>query len=60
MVKADTGEYNYKKEEAPSSFDQALLDEFFSIIAIIAVRLTKDDTRDINGDDSIKREVSKP
>ena len=58
MTKFDIKYHNYRKGEAPSSLDQALLDEFLSIIASIAVRLTKVDTRDKNGDDSIKREVN--
>jgi hypothetical protein len=58
MAKFDIRDHNYGKGEASSSLDQALLDEFLSIVASIAVRLTKVDTRDKNGDDSIKREVN--
>lgn len=59
MAKADTKDHNYRKGEAPSSLDQALLDEFLSIVASIAVRLTKDDGRDNNVHDSTSPEVSK-
>ena len=59
MAKFDIKDHNYRKGEATSSLDQALLDEFLSAIANIAVRLTKVDARDKNSDDSIKREVNK-
>lgn len=59
MAKFDKKDRKLKKGEAPSSVDQALLDEFFSIIASIAARLTKDDGRDNNVDDSTSPEVSK-
>ena len=58
MTKGEAKNHHYGKCEASSSLDQALLDEFLSIVASIAVRLTKVDTRDKNGDDSIKREVN--
>ena len=58
MTKFDIKYHNYRKGEAPSSLDQALLDEFLSIIASIAVRLTKDDTRANNCEDSNKQEAS--
>jgi len=48
------------RAEAPASADEALLDEFFSLVASIAVRLTRDDTQRNNGDDSVGREVIKP
>ena len=57
MAKSDIKGHN-RTGEAPSSLDQALLDEFLSIIASIALRLTKVDTRDKNGDDSNKQEVN--
>ena len=59
MAKFDKTDHKLKKGEAPSSLDQALLDEFFSIIASVAVRLTKTDIRDKNADNPTKREVSK-
>ncbi len=46
--------------EAPTSADDALLDEFFSLVASIATRLTKDDTPSNNDTDSTCREVSRP
>ena len=58
MTKGEAKNHHSEKCEASSSLDQALLDEFLSIVASIAVRLTKVDTRDKNGDDSIKREVN--
>lgn len=48
------------KTEVPASADEALLDEFFSLVASIARRLTKEDTRHHNSDKSTGREVSKP
>jgi len=59
MAKSEAKNHYYGKGEASSSLDQALLDDFFSIIASIAVRLTKDNVRDNNGDDSTNSEVSK-
>jgi hypothetical protein len=59
MPKADNREYSHKGNEASSFLDQTILDEFFSTIASIAVRLTKDDDRDNNVDDSTSLEVSK-
>jgi hypothetical protein len=56
MTKADEKESSYKEYEALSSLNQALLDEFFSIIACIATRLTKEDSCDKNDNDSDKRE----
>jgi hypothetical protein len=57
MKNADKRECSDKENEAQPLLDQALLDEFFSIIASIAVRLTKDDDRYNNGDDSTSPEV---
>ena len=58
MAKFDKTDSKLKKGEAPFSLDQALLDEFFSIIASVAVRLTKTDVRAKNADNPIKREVN--
>ncbi len=41
MAKVRTYEKNGDKEKLPASVDEALTDEFFSIIASIAMRLTK-------------------
>jgi hypothetical protein len=41
-------ENNGDKEKLPASADEALLDEFFYIIANIAMRLTKDSSRHNN------------
>lgn len=60
MTKSEAKNHHYGKGEASSSLNQALLDEFFCIIASIAVRLTKNDYRDNNTDDSTSTEVSKP
>jgi hypothetical protein len=60
MAKSDIKGHNRRKGEAPSPLDQALLDEFLSTIAHIAMRLTKEDSCDKNGNGSNKREVSKP
>ena len=57
MAKFDKKAHKLKKGKAPSSLDQALQDEFFSIIASIATRLTKDDTRAKNCDNSTKQEA---
>jgi len=59
MKNTDKRECSDKENEAQPLLDQALLDEFFSIIASIAVRLTKDDDRDNNSNDSTSPEVSK-
>lgn len=56
---AEIREVRHRKREAQPPLDQALLDEFFSIVASIAVRLTKDDDRDNNVNDSTSPEVSK-
>jgi hypothetical protein len=59
MANFDQKDHKRKDDEATSTLDQALLDEFFSIIASITVRLTKDNDYGKNGDDSIKQEVNK-
>lgn len=59
MAKFDKTNHKTKNSKVPSSLDQALLNEFFSIIASVAVRLTKTDVRAKNADDSTKQEVSK-
>jgi len=41
MAKVKTIQNNGDKEKLPASADAALLDEFFSIVANIAIRLTK-------------------
>ena len=41
MSQDETIEYNGDKEKLPASADEALLDEFFSLVATIAMRLTR-------------------
>ncbi len=53
-------ERDLERAKPPTSADEVLLDEFFSMVASIAVRLTKDDTRHDNVDDPAGREVNKP
>jgi hypothetical protein len=57
MAKLEKTGYELEKGEAPTSLDEALLDEFFSIVASVAVRLTKDDIRANNCDESTKQEA---
>ena len=58
MTKPSAKDNKPEKNEA-TSLDDALLEEFFSIVASIAVRLTKTDVRAKNADDPTKQEVSK-
>jgi hypothetical protein len=44
--------------EQISTQDKVLLDEFFSLVANIAVRLTKTDVRAKNGDNLVKQEAN--
>jgi hypothetical protein len=60
MIKADKKGRNYREKGALFSLDQALLDEFLSIIARIAMRLTKVDSCGKNGDEPDNKEVIKP
>ena len=60
MAKANKKDYNCRENEASASLNQALLDEFFSIIASIATRLTKVNTCDKNGNEPDKGEAIKP
>lgn len=48
MAKVDPIRFDNEKKKAPSSFDEALLDEFFSMIASVAIRLTKDESPNKN------------
>jgi hypothetical protein len=48
MAKAKKIENNGNKEKLLASADEALLSEFFSIIANIAIRLTRDSSRHNN------------
>ncbi len=43
--------------KAPASADEVLLDEFFSLVASIASRLTPEDVRRHNSGDSTCREA---
>jgi len=58
MAKFNKTDHKLQKGEAPSSLDQALLDEFFSIIASVAIRLTKTEFRGKNADNPIEQEVN--
>ena len=58
MASTDKIAREKKKDEAPSSLDQVLLDEFFSTIASVAIRLTKTDIRAINGANPAEQEVN--
>jgi hypothetical protein len=44
MAKPATSEYNNDKGNIPASVDEALLDEFCSLIAGIVRRINKDDS----------------
>lgn len=57
MAKPDGKDSNPEKDEA-MSLDNALLDEFFSIVASVAIRLTKTDVRAKNADTPIEQEVN--
>jgi hypothetical protein len=60
MAKAETKDHNSRKRETQPLLDQALLDEFFSTIAGVVIRLTKTGVRDKNANNPTKREASKP